>query len=249
MKLTFVADDYGISEAMNSAIEKTCSGGVIRRVTILPHERCVISRWAKENIDKIVWGAHLYLTEFEALNPEIYKKQKLYSKNDILKEILLRKITLPDVFNEFDLQIKKLRELGIKITFIDSHQNIHAIPIIGRLITKIAQKYGLENAIRPVKQLNFDHKNNLRTIISGFSARFTGDRSCSRVVINCPGFKKETLKLQEALRLWEGFLARVSKKDYNELIVPCHPGISPAEAMIYTSLEFIKLLEKYKAMQ
>ena len=194
------------------------------------------------------WGAHLYLTEYEPLTDKLRKfagTKGSFSKEDIVKRLLFGTISSQDICEEFTAQFKRISD-NFKINFVDTHQNIHGLPMIFPIVKKIASDYGLKEAIRPFAQLNFNFKRGVKIVFSRVYSGLINFKPNARVLVNCPGYRKSGIDLSKALELWDRFLHNIQNTNCREILVPCHPGTSPAEIKLYTSKEFEKLLKSHK---
>jgi len=249
LKLYFVADDYGVSAETNEAIARVCAGGIVRSVSVLAGEQCVFS---PENVrglaGEVAFGAHLYLTDLPPLTSKLKEVAGLagrFSKVEVLRALLLRRVSYPDVETEFAAQMDCLRAHGFELKFVDTHQNIHGMPLLLEVVRRFTRKQGLDRALRPSWQLDFSLRLGLRALLSGMQALRVGFRPRARVVVECPGYGVNEVPLDEALKQWDRFLAEVKERDYDALYVPCHPGCSSAEIKIYSSSAFLELLRQH----
>ena len=247
IKLCFVADDYGESKATNEAIERVCRGNIVRSLTVVSSENSVYSDILYEKEKNIAVGIHLFLSVYRPLTAqigELANNGEAIRKSKIALALFSGKLTPRHIYEEFDAQILRLREFGIVPEFIDTHQNIHGLPIVLQIVRQIASKYGLHNRIRPFAQLDFNLKTNWRSMLFGLHSAAAGFRRDSKVLVNCPGYKKKTIEVSRALGDWDRFITGIKKKGLREVFVPCHPGISPAEIELYSSPELLKLIDK-----
>ena len=249
IKFCFVADDYGESRETNKAIERVCTGNIVRSLTIISSESSVYSDLLFERDKNIALGIHLFLSVYTPLTSkirELAKNGEATKKSKIVLALLSSKLSPIHVYEEFDAQILRLRELGISPQFIDTHQNIHGLPFILQIVRRIAAKYGLENKIRPFAPLDFCLRKNWPSILFGLHSSVARFRQGSKVLVNSPGYKKDKIELSHALEDWDRFITAIKKKCFREIFVPCHPGISPVEIQLYSSPEFMKLINKHQ---
>jgi len=248
MKLRFIADDYGESPTTNAAIAAVCQAGVVVSSTVLAAEECVYSKDHLANINGTSWGAHFYLTEYVPLTDAVrryYLQCRPLAKRNILAGLATGRLSRNALFLEFEAQLVRLMEYGFPVSFIDTHQNIHGIPPVYRIVKAVAEKYGLSSAIRPIHQLNFSLKYDLKQFVSGLCSRYLCLASDRRVLVGCPCYHEKELNLGVTLAAWNAMLSGISQTSIAELYVPCHPGISPAEMELYSSGEFAGLLHNY----
>jgi predicted glycoside hydrolase/deacetylase ChbG (UPF0249 family) len=248
MKICFVADDYGESQETNEAIAHVCAGSIVRSVAVVGSESSVYSDIYLKRERDIAWGIHLYLTDYIPLTAKLkglYEDGRRLIKRDIISGVMTGRISSSHIYQEFDAQISRLCEFGPEPQFIGTHQNLHGLPLIFGIVRQVANKYGLENNIRPSCQLYFSLKKNVRTVLSNIYSTVVRFRQRSRVLVGCPGYGKETIKIEGALEAWDYFLSKVKAKRYNEIIVPCHPGLSPSEVELYLSARFLELFDEH----
>ena len=241
MIMRFVADDYGENERTNEKIEMVCSGGIVRSVTVLaPGKAQSFSRIGGD----IAWGAHLYLSDRIPLTDRMraVKDGKALSKRDVVLGVAAGRITTGTIFHEFEAQLESLFERGFSIEFIDTHQNIHGLPLINGVVKRVAEIHDLGDRIRPTGQLNFDLTITARSILSSLFSVAGGRGKRSKVLVGCPGYGKYKTDLAGALSSWGRFLSHIKRGGYDDIHVPCHPGLSPAEVDIYSSAEFRELI-------
>jgi chitin disaccharide deacetylase len=151
MELIINADDFGISEEVNLAIDELFRQGKINSTSMLSNGIHFLDaiNLAKLGLyhDKI--GVHLNLTEGIPLTSDILKstfftdgksftgkRRRLVFLTPKLKKL---------VYNEFDSQIRFLIENGIKPTHIDSHHHYHNEPGLITIVVALAKKHHIHN--------------------------------------------------------------------------------------------------------
>ncbi|HVH71103.1 MAG TPA: ChbG/HpnK family deacetylase, partial [Candidatus Dormibacteraeota bacterium] len=65
----------------------------------------------------------------------------------LLLKRVLRKLVLNEVETEWDAQIQKVRDAGIRPTHLDGHKHVHMLPGLFEIALRLAKKHGIE-AIR-----------------------------------------------------------------------------------------------------
>jgi predicted glycoside hydrolase/deacetylase ChbG (UPF0249 family) len=75
--------------------------------------------------------------------PSITCENGLLMKNyfDFFLKLRGGKVNLQDVENELDAQIRRILENGIMPSHLDSHQYVHMLPSVLKLVIKLANKY------------------------------------------------------------------------------------------------------------
>jgi predicted glycoside hydrolase/deacetylase ChbG (UPF0249 family) len=69
-----------------------------------------------------------------------------------VKRYLSGKIRLAEVRCELDAQIRKVLDCGVSVSHLDSHQHLHLLPGIWRIVTELARKYAISCVRRPYER-------------------------------------------------------------------------------------------------
>ena len=152
-RLIINADDLGIHEAVDDAIRTAYTRGRITGTSIMPcgasfDGACsVLDEMGKKEV-----GVHLTITD--SLIPCTQDKgqiQTLLSEEgtfakgycDLVQALLKRKMNPDEIFFEFAEQINKVKSRGYKITHLDSHQHIHMLPGILKIVIRLANTFDI----------------------------------------------------------------------------------------------------------
>ncbi|KJJ84239.1 YdjC-like protein [Candidatus Omnitrophus magneticus] len=146
------ADDFGKSIAINSAIKKCFTLGTITGASIMPVAHYfddAVSITKELGIKEI--GAHLTLSgnfapvtkgkELTVLRDN--KKMFPYGYQEFLTRYLFKKIGKARIHEELSSQLQRIKETGLKITHIDSHEHIHILPAIFDVIINLAKTFNV----------------------------------------------------------------------------------------------------------
>jgi hopanoid biosynthesis associated protein HpnK len=152
-KLIVNADDFGLTEGINKGIIECFCNGVVTRASLIVNTHAftnAVELSRKHSELKI--GVHLTLTEEIPVTPSCKIKSLVGSDGKHFKnykvflfEYLKKQINLNEVYIEFEAQIEKIINQGIKISHIDSHQHLHLIPEIFEIVKPLMEKFGIEN--------------------------------------------------------------------------------------------------------
>lgn len=151
LRLIINADDFGLSEKTNFEIIKSYRHGLLRSASLMANGNSFdhAVRMLSDNPGLDI-GVHLTLvTERPLLEPDNVKSlliiNGLLNKSGVkfAKKYFLKKIDLFEVESECSAQIEKILANGIKPTHIDSHQHVHILPDIFRIVTDLAIKYNI----------------------------------------------------------------------------------------------------------
>ena len=245
--LSFVSDDYGEAEQTDRRIENLAQHGLVKNITVVGSKLLKVTGFHESPTNLgLTWGAHLFLTGYPLLSSNLCSFARsrggTLDKRTLLSGLLRGVIRIGDIAAEFEAQLQVLMRHGFVVRFLDTHQNIHMLPPVYWALRRVATAHGLAGRIRPTVQIRFSLKQNARTVLSMVSGVTTQSDKYSRVLVGCPGYKCDVIDL-EAVRIeWATFLAQLRLRNYSEIVVPVHPGLSPAEMAIYSDPELLELL-------
>ena len=144
--LTIHADDLGLTEGVTQGIAKAVSSGVVTDASIMvcvpfSKERVFVVR---NKLAKRI-GLHLQLTggtpclEPGQIPSLVYKNGKFPPKMNLVS----KKLEPLEVKREWESQIQRILDWGISPAYLDSHHNVHLIPILLPVAVGLARKYQL----------------------------------------------------------------------------------------------------------
>jgi len=158
-KLIIHADDFGLSEKVNQGIVKAHCNGIVTSTSLMAtgaaFESAIELSRSTPTLDT---GIHLTLTEEEPASkrddiPTLLDNDQCFHDHAItfIKRYMVRKISLDEVKQELDAQICKILDYGVSVSHLDSHQHIHMLPGIRKVVGELAKKYAIP-AIRYPKE-------------------------------------------------------------------------------------------------
>ncbi|MBN1354314.1 MAG: ChbG/HpnK family deacetylase [Candidatus Omnitrophica bacterium] len=161
-KLAITADDFGLAEDINRAIVECYRKGVITNISLLAvgeayHDAV---RRAKENgITKL--GAHLAITDFfkpvssQEFVPSLVGRNGLFTSGyqTFLCRYLAGFVNNNDIYSEFKNQIAKIKNDGFSISHLNTHQHVHMVPGILKIVTALAEEEKVEYVRFPREKL------------------------------------------------------------------------------------------------
>lgn len=142
------ADDFGLSEGVNRAIIKTHLHGSVSSTTLMVNQagtRHAVN--LSKTTPELALGLHANLT----LGTPVERRHKIdslvgscggfYCRSVFEKRLFLGLIRTDQLMTELRAQFNKFVELtGTKPSHIDSHQHIHTIPPVFRVLAEIATR-------------------------------------------------------------------------------------------------------------
>lgn len=161
-RLIVHADDFGISEPVNDGILRAHREGIVTSTSIMAtgsaFQRAItLSRSAAE----LDIGIHLTLVEEAPLSPAenipslVTERGRMFDHaTNFMKRYLQGRINLGDVRKELDAQIERVVTQGVRVSHLDSHQHLHVLPGIRRIVFDLARKYGIRAVRVPRERLH-----------------------------------------------------------------------------------------------
>lgn len=157
MKVIVNADDYGLNENVNSAIIDAISLGMVTDTSILATVEEGFSLAVTQERLKILKysaGVHLTLTVGKPLTEEMRKDPSFcdadgYFLDHLPYKVHLSKTQRRNIELEFLAQIHKIKDAGLFISHLDSHQHIHYRPTLYSIIIKCCKAENIRFIRRP----------------------------------------------------------------------------------------------------
>jgi len=148
--ITLHSDDFGYKSYSDKKIIRLLSLGRIKSVSVLIN-MCenrslrALVRLVQDNPD-IKVGLHLNLIEGRTIEQKAYIPTLVYGRNNLfplrqfVARLLLKFINPDHIEREIKAQAAILKQAGLTVSFIDSHQHLHAISPIAEITQKIADE-------------------------------------------------------------------------------------------------------------
>ena len=150
IKKIFNADDFGATRGVNQAVARAYHEGILNSASLMINLDFVDDALAlAQKMPDLAIGLHLNLTNETALSnpqdiPLLADKDGRF-KHGFVNLLLLSVFRFRQFRREVELetraQIEKARQLGLKLSHIDSHRHIHHIPLIFGVVRQLAREY------------------------------------------------------------------------------------------------------------
>jgi len=158
-RLIVNADDFGIHPSVNRAIILAHREGIVTSTTILAGGAAFFdSAEELKSCPDLGVGVHLCLVDQRSvLSPEqvpsLVDETGRFAKSYsvFIKRLVLGGIKLREVQLELEAQIARIRDLGLTITHLDSHQHLHLLPGISGMVAQIGRKFGIRGIRIPAE--------------------------------------------------------------------------------------------------
>jgi predicted glycoside hydrolase/deacetylase ChbG (UPF0249 family) len=149
------ADDFGLTEGVSRAILEAGRDGIVTSTSALATGSALRDTAPALRDSGIGVGAHLALVGHQgpvlppAEVPTLVDRDGNLADSwrPFLTRCALGRVDLDDVRRELAAQVEALRACGLTLTHVDTHQNLHLWPAIGRVAIEVAQANDIE-AIR-----------------------------------------------------------------------------------------------------
>lgn len=159
-----MGDDFGLSQEINAGLIAIHQKGNLDGVSLMANGEAFEDAAAliQQHPDLDV-GLHLTLVELRPVLPakevpSLTDREGCFHSDHVpfLKAYLSGKIRLKEVDREIGAQFEKVQRQGIRISRIDSHQQLHMLPGILEIIVKYALKYGVTRIRYPYTPFAFN---------------------------------------------------------------------------------------------
>lgn len=151
----FNADDFGLCDSINRGIIESHEKGLVQSASVIVTGEAFdeAARYAaqKKTLDT---GLHLALCDGRPVSdpaevPSLVGADgKFHPRHqEFICAYFAGKINLAEVEKEFRAQLQKAQAAGLAISHLDSHQHLHALPSILRIVIQLAREHDI-SAIR-----------------------------------------------------------------------------------------------------
>jgi dolichyl-phosphate beta-glucosyltransferase len=150
-RLVIHADDYGLAPGINRSIEAGLASGAWTSVSILlgtPHGPEAVS-WAAAH-PEFDFGVHLNVTRGRPLLPPrdlpslVGPSGEFHPRGTFLARYVSGRIAFAEVEAEWRAQIGAVKDAGVVVSHLDSHQHVHLLPgLFSGVTAPLARSLGL----------------------------------------------------------------------------------------------------------
>jgi len=141
------ADDYGYFRGVSRGIIESATHGIVTATGVFANaERFDEDVPALRDCPALDAGVHLNLTDGRPLTPDMRARLGRWNgrfpgKFVIVRAVMLGAIRVRDVQAEWRAQIERCLDTGLKLQFLNSHEHIHMLPVLFRLVQAFADEY------------------------------------------------------------------------------------------------------------
>lgn len=161
-RLIVNADDFGLSPGVNRGIVAAHRDGIVTSASIMVNGPAFAHAvaLAREH-PTLDLGVHLTLTELAPLAPPEAVRSLVDEAGRFAphatafaRRYLRGSIALAEIRDELDAQIRLARAHGLAISHLDSHQHVHALPGVARVVAELAKTHGIRAVRYPLERLD-----------------------------------------------------------------------------------------------
>lgn len=156
-RVIFNADDFGLCASINAGVIAAHESGVVRSASIIATGGAfdAAAEYAHKH-PALDTGLHLALCDGRpvcdpATVRSLVDADGRFARGHaaFLRRWLSGRVVHAEVAAELRAQMKKVREAGLRITHLDSHQHLHAQPGIWKIVSQLAAENGVRSVRNP----------------------------------------------------------------------------------------------------
>ena len=236
-QLIINADDFGIHPAVNEAVRKAATEGILTSTSLMAggdaFDEAVEMARSMPSL-----GIGIHLTLVGGIKPVLPPSEVpsltwdngvfCHDYGKLIVRDLEGKISLSEVYAEWDAQIQKIMNTGLPVTHMDGHQHMHMWPHFYPIARDLAKKYHISCMRVPDEDILFGMKD-------GHIIRWTAKNGLSLLSrMHRPDLKKNHIRTNDHFfgMLYGGHL---SPERFAKFILQTRPGIT--EIMCHPSAD------------
>ena len=143
------ADDYGYFRCVSCGILEAATQGIVTATGVIANvDDLAALAPALRDCPGLDAGVHLNLTAGTPLTPAMRENCARWGgtfpgKFAMVGAVLSGAVRMQDVEHEWQAQIERCLAVGLKLTFLNSHEHIHMLPSLFGIATALAHHYGI----------------------------------------------------------------------------------------------------------
>ena len=151
-QLVVTADDFGLTKGVTDGILEAHRNGIVTRTSIIAAGRAF--DYAAEQAllhPSLGLGLHFTVVEEHAVSDAKIQLPSSYAG------VVLGRLSTTFIEAELRAQLRKCADAGLKLTHIDSHQHVHTLPSIMRIVLRVAEEHGIRRVRLPLDSPSLRH--------------------------------------------------------------------------------------------
>ncbi len=158
-RLIVTADDFGLHEAVNDAVEQGCRHGVLRAASLMVAAPAAADAVARaRRLPELAVGLHLVLADGKPMLPAAQVPDLVGSDGRFGSQMArdgVRFFFLPQVRRqlaaEIEAQFEAYAATGLVLDHVNAHKHFHLHPTVLSLILSIGRRHGLRAVRLPIE--------------------------------------------------------------------------------------------------
>jgi predicted glycoside hydrolase/deacetylase ChbG (UPF0249 family) len=158
-RLIVTADDLGLHPRIDAGILRCHKEGIVTSASICPSGASFAEAARSARDTGLDVGVHLTLVgEVPVSPPETLptlapggRFPRGYAA--LFRRLLLGRIRTPELERELDAQVARVRDAGLEVSHLDSHQHVHLHPSLLPLTLRLARRFGIR-ALRAASRVS-----------------------------------------------------------------------------------------------
>jgi hopanoid biosynthesis associated protein HpnK len=160
--LTFSADDFGLTSAVNEAVELTHRNGVLNQASLMVAAPAAADAIARaKRLPDLKLGLHLVLVDGDSLLgharlPTITGLDGRFGRDQIRRGFayFFSGAARRELESEIQAQFSAFMRTGLVLHHADAHKHMHMHPVVAELMMRIGAEYGLKRIRVPAEPPN-----------------------------------------------------------------------------------------------
>jgi predicted glycoside hydrolase/deacetylase ChbG (UPF0249 family) len=154
------ADDFGLGPGINAGIARAAAEGILTSVSLMANGPALADALAMlPSWPHVSPGVHLALVGGRPVCrpeevPSLVDRTGRFPAGyrELVQRFLRGGIRSADVYREWSAQVRLLRERGVLLTHLDSHQHLHVLPGLLPAALRVARESGIEAVRLPLER-------------------------------------------------------------------------------------------------
>jgi predicted glycoside hydrolase/deacetylase ChbG (UPF0249 family) len=149
------ADDFGYFDEVSRGILDAAARGVVTATGVMANGPA-LERWLDrlKATPALSIGVHLNATLGSPLTQSMRRclvdsNGEFQAKSAFAAAVLRGQIPIPVTIAEWRAQIERCLQLGLTLTFLNSHEHVHMLPSLYRAVCALAAEFGIKHVRAP----------------------------------------------------------------------------------------------------
>jgi predicted glycoside hydrolase/deacetylase ChbG (UPF0249 family) len=154
-RLIINADDFGYFARVSDGIVDVAERGLVTATGVMANAPALGAAADRlKSIPALSIGVHLNGTLGSPLTPQMRQALRpthglFPSKMALVSALLFGRLSVDTLLGEWRAQIQHVLRLGIPLTFVNSHEHVHMLPLLFQRVNELAGEFGLHHVRRP----------------------------------------------------------------------------------------------------